>query len=82
MLNMNITSFRKNIYNFLEQTIRYNEPINVSTKVGNAVIISEEDYNGLVETVNLSSIPMMKEKIIDGLHTSIDDCISENEVEW
>ena len=47
MLNTNITNFRKNIFAILEQTIKYNEPVNISTKSGNAVIISEEDYNGL-----------------------------------
>ena len=47
MLNTNITNFRKNIFALLEQTIKFNEPVNVSTKDGNAVIISEDDYNGL-----------------------------------
>ena len=61
MLNTNITNFRKNIFAILEQTIKYNEPVNISTKSGNAVIISEEDYNGLMETVYLSSIPQQRE---------------------
>lgn len=82
MLNTNITNFRKNIFAILEQTIKYNEPVNISTKSGNAVIISEEDYNGLMETLYLSSIPNMKEKIIDGMNTPLNECIPENEVEW
>lgn len=82
MLNTNITNFRKNIFTILEQTIKYNEPVNISTKSGNAVIISEEDYNGLMETLYLSSIPNMKEKIIDGMNTSLNECIPEDEVEW
>lgn len=82
MLNTNITNFRKNIFNLLEQTIKYNEPVNISTKDGNAVVISEEDYNGLMETLYLSSIPDMKEKVLDGLNTPLDECLSENEVEW
>ena len=82
MLNTNITNFRKNIFGLLEQTIKYNEPVNISTKDGNAVIISEEDYNGLMETLYLNSIPGMKEKIIEGMNTPLDESISENEVEW
>ena len=50
MKNTNITNFRKDIYELLEQTIKYNEPINISTKNGNAVVLSEEDYNNLMET--------------------------------
>lgn len=82
MINTNITNFRKNIFGMLEQTIKYNEPINVNTKDGNAVIIMEEDYNGLMETLYLSSIPGMKEKIVEGLKTPIEDCIPEDQVEW
>lgn len=82
MLNINITNFRKNLFGILEQTIKYNEPVNISTKDGNAVILSEEDYNGLMETMYLSFIPGMKEKIVEGLKTSPDECLSENEVQW
>lgn len=82
MLNTNVTNLRKNLYGILEQTIKYNEPVNISTKNGNAIIISEEDYNGLVETLYLSSIPGMKEKIMEGMDTPLDECIPEAEVEW
>lgn len=82
MLNTNITNFRKNIFGLLEQTIKFNEPVNISTKYGNAVIISEDDYNGLIETLYLSSISTMKEKIVEGLHTPLDECLPENEVQW
>ena len=43
--------------------------------------ISEEEYNGLRETICLSSIPDLREKTIEGLHTPLDDCLQENEVE-
>lgn len=82
MLNTNITNFRKNIFGMLEQTIKFNEPVNISTKDGNAVLISEEDYNGLMETLYLSAIPAMKEKITEGLKTPVDECLSEKEVQW
>jgi PHD/YefM family antitoxin component YafN of YafNO toxin-antitoxin module len=82
MLNINATNFRKNIFGLLEQTIKYNEPVNISTKDGNAVMISEEDYNGLTETLYLSSFPATKQDIIDGLNTPVADCVPEDEVEW
>lgn len=82
MLNTNITNFRKNIFGMLEQTIKYNEPVNITTKDGNAVVISEEDYNGLMETLYLSTIPNLKEKIVEGIKTPLSDCVPENEVEW
>lgn len=82
MTNTNVTNFRKNIYELLKQTIDFNEPVNISTKDGNAVLISESDYNGLMETVYLTSIPEMKEKLIKGKNTPKEDCVAEEEVEW
>ena len=82
MVNTNITSFRKNIYSMLEQTIEYNEPINISTKIGNAVVLSEEDYRGMMETLHLESIPTMREKIVEGKNTPLSECVSEKEVKW
>ncbi|MDE6595674.1 MAG: type II toxin-antitoxin system Phd/YefM family antitoxin [Oscillospiraceae bacterium] len=82
MINTNVTDFQKDIYGILENTIRYNQPVNISTKDGNAVIISEADYQNLIETLYITSIPQMKEKIADGLATPLSECIPESEVKW
>ncbi len=82
MLNTNATNFRENIYNVLKQTILFNEPVNISTKDGNAVLISESEYRGLVETLYLLSQPDMKEKLLDGKNTPLEECIPESELEW
>ena len=82
MTNTNITNFRKNIYKLLENAIKYNEPINISTKNGNAVVLSEEDYNNLIETLYISSIPKLKEELIKRKNSSDEDFVKEDEVDW
>ncbi len=82
MIATNVTSFRKNIFAMLEQTIKYNEPLSVSTKSGSVVVLSEEDYRGLTESLYLSSVPGMKEKLVDGKNTPLNDCVPESEIEW
>ncbi len=82
MLNTNITDFKKNTAYILEQTVKYNEPIHISTKKGNVIMISEEEYNGIIETLYLSSIPAVREEIIEGINTPISDCIREEDVQW
>ena len=82
MIATNVTSFRKNIFAMLEQTIKYNEPLSVSTKSGSVVVLSEEDYRGLTESFYLSSVPGMKEKLIDGKNTPLNDCVPESEIKW
>jgi PHD/YefM family antitoxin component YafN of YafNO toxin-antitoxin module len=82
MTSVTATKFRQNIFNYLSETIKYNSPMQVTTKEGNAVVISEQDYNALQETLYLVSIPDMRETIIEGLDTPLDECVSEDEVEW
>ena len=70
-----ITSFRKNIYEIMENIIEHNEPVNIKTQKGNAVILSEEDYNSLMETLYISSVPNLKEEIIKRANDAADDFI-------
>lgn len=82
MTHTNITNFRKNIYTLLEQTIKYNEPISISTKNGNAIILSEDDYNNLIATLEIERNKQLKEDIIEGMKEPLENCIDENEVDW
>ena len=52
------------------------------SKKGNAVLVSESDWNAIQETVYLNSIPGMVESIRMGLEASLEDCVPEEDVEW
>lgn len=82
MMNTNITNFRKNAYNLVEQTIKHNEPLTISTKDGTAVLLSAEDYSGLMETLYLVSVPGMREKLMAGMSEPLSDCAAEGDAEW
>ena len=66
MATTNITELRKNLFSTIDSVIKYNEPVQVTTKSGNAILISEEDYNALLETVYLMSQPGLVSKIKEG----------------
>lgn len=82
MTNTNITNLRKNLFEYVSQAVEYNDIINVNTKNGNAIIMSEEEYNGLIETLYLSQDTRVKREIVQGLETSLEDCVPADEVEW
>ena len=63
MTNTNITNFRKNLFEYVDQAVTYGDVVNIATKHGNAVMMSEADYNGLMETLRLTSIPGMTERL-------------------
>ena len=62
----NISVLRKNLFSSIDNVIEYNDSITVSTKKGNAVIISEAEYNAMLETIYLVSQKGLVEKIKSG----------------
>ena len=82
MTNTNATVLRKNLFSMLRNAIKYNEIINVNTRDGNAVILSEEEYNGLIATLEISTDPALHEKILTAKAEPIEECIPLDEVKW
>ena len=82
MYNINVTNVRAKLYELIDMAIDDSEVINISTKNGNAIIISEADYNSLLETLYLSSDPTYKQSLIDGKNTPLSECIDEKDVSW
>ena len=82
MTYTNATNFRKNIFEYLNQAVEYNDVINITTKNGNAVVLSESDYNSLLETVYLMSHPATRDTILEGMEEELEDCVPLDEVDW
>lgn len=82
MTNTNATNFRNHAFEYFNQAIEFNDIINVNTKNGNAIVMSEEDYNNLIETLYLNQFPGTIKDITDGKKAKISDCIPSEEVEW
>ena len=71
---------RERLYHLIDEVSESHQPVTITGKRTNAVLISEEDYRGMQETINLLSIPGMREKILEGAATPIEDCIPYEEV--
>ena len=83
MPTTNVSVLRKDLFNSIDNVIEYNEIITVNTKKGNAIIISEEDYNALLETLALQSDSRVIKKIKDGEKENIDSMTTYNpNEEW
>jgi prevent-host-death family protein len=80
MPTLTATEARAKLYRLLEQVASTHEPVLITGRQTNAVLISEEDWRSIEETMYLLSIPGMRESIIGGLNTPIEE--SDDEVEW
>ena len=65
------------LYRLLRQVAKTHEPVQITGKEANAVLVSEEDWRAVQETLYLVSIPKMRESIRKGLKTPVDKCSKE-----
>ena len=83
MTAISVTKARENIYQLLADVNAGSQPVTITNNRGkNAVLISEDDWNAIQETLFLNSIPGMVESIVEGGNTPLEDCLCEDEVEW
>jgi prevent-host-death family protein len=80
MTTITVTNARKELYNLLDQVQQSHEPIHITGKRGSGVLISEEDFAAIQETLYLQSIPGMTESIAEGMKTDTKDC--GEELDW
>ena len=80
MATLNATEARANLYKLIDDTAVNHEPVIITGKRGNAVLLAEDDWNAINETLYLLSVPGMRESIIDGIQETLDDCASE--LDW
>lgn len=73
---------RANLFKLLEQVNKESEPCIITSRKGDGVLISKDDWESIQETLYLQSIPGMRETIVEGMATPIEDCVSEDELEW
>jgi prevent-host-death family protein len=74
------TQARANLYRLIDQVSKAHKPIHISGKQANAVLISEEDWSAIQETLYLLSVPDMRRSIQVGLKTPIKKC--DKELDW
>jgi len=77
MRTITVSSARSNIFNLIDFINKSNEPVLITGKRNNAVLISEEDWRSIDETLYLLNIPGMRESIIEGMNTPIEECSEE-----
>ncbi len=79
MTTIKATEARAQLYRLLDQAAETHEPIQITGKRSNAVLISEEDWRAIQETLYLLSIPGMRESIRKGLKVSVEKCSEKPE---
>jgi prevent-host-death family protein len=80
MKTLPVSKARDNLYRLVDEAAESHEPVILTGKRHNAVLISEEDWRAVQETLYLVSVPGLRESIREGLAAPLEEC--EEELDW
>lgn len=80
MQTLTASEARANLYRLIDQTAESHQPIAITGKRANAVLLSADDWSAIQETLYLLSVPGMRESILEGMAASADEC--GKELDW
>jgi antitoxin YefM len=80
MTSITATEARKQLYKLLDDVSDSHEPVQITGRRGNAVLVGEDDWRAVQETLYLVSIPGMRESILEGMAAPVDKCADE--LDW
>ena len=80
MTTLNATEARTKLYSLIDQAAETHQPITITGKRSNAILLSEEDWNAINETLFLLSIPGMRESIREGMDSDLNE--ASKKLDW
>ena len=83
MNTINASNARANLYQLISDVNTNSQPVLITNSKGqNAVLIGEDDWKAIEETLSLESVSGMTESIIEGVNTPLEECLPEDKVKW
>ena len=80
MTSITATEARKSLYRLVDEVQDSHEPVQITGKRGSAVLVSEDDWRSVQETLYLVSIPDMRDSILEGMAAPVDEL--SGELDW
>jgi prevent-host-death family protein len=77
MTTLTVSEARTLLYRLVDEAAAAHEPILITGKRSNAVLVAEEDWRAIQETIYLLSVPGMRESVREGLATPVEECSTE-----
>lgn len=80
MQTLSASAARTNLYRLIDEASSSHQPVVITGKRANAVLVSQEDWSAIQETLFLVSIPNMRESIREGLNTPVNELSTQ--LDW
>ncbi len=80
MTTLTATEARKRLYSLIDEVAESHAPVQIAGKRNAAVLIGEDDWRAIEETLYLLSVPGLRESIREGMETPVEEC--EEDLDW
>jgi antitoxin YefM len=80
MKTVTASEARSNLYKLIDETAVTSEPVQITGKRADAVLVSMDDWQAMQETLHLLSIPGMRDSIRKGMKTPVEECLES--LDW
>ena len=77
MTGITATKARNKLYRLIDEAAETHQPIIIMGKRNKAVLVAEEDWSVIQETLYLLSVPGMRESVCEGMETPLEECDEE-----
>lgn len=82
METLSISEARANLFKLVERVTQSHQPVHIHGRHNKAVLLSEEDFNSMQETLYLMRVPGLYEDLKEGLKISLEECTPDSELKW
>ena len=80
MSTLTVSEARANLYRLIDEAADTHVPIRIVGKRNRPILVSEEDWASVQESMYLLSVPGMRESIKEGMASPVEEC--ETELDW
>ena len=80
MTTLTATEARRRLYTRLDEVADSHSPVQIAGKRNSAVLISEDDWRAIQETLYLQAVPGMRESVLEGMRTPVEECAED--LDW
>jgi prevent-host-death family protein len=82
MQTLSISEARANLFKLVEQVGQSHQPVHIHGRHNKAVLLSEEDFDSIQETLYLMRVPGLYEDLKEGLKTELEECAPDSDLKW
>lgn len=79
---INVNDAQQHLDAVINESVKSHTPVIITGHQNKAVLVALEDWNALQETLHILQVPGMREDLVEGMRTPVEECVTKEELDW